>query len=281
MRIGLYNLEQKIVNTALMQVSQYHKQLGDQVEMYHPLMHDTYDKIYAFSLFNFTDKSYVSSDMICGGTGFNITTKLPKEIEACNYDWSCYPDCDYSIVWFSRGCVRNCPFCVVQQKEGYIHSVNPKNLNPNGKHIKIMDNNFFANKNWRTAIETIKQYGQPVDFQGVDGRILTKEMADSLNGLKHEKQIHIAWDNPKDIIDFDKITGWIKPYKLACYVLVGYWSTREEDLFRIETLRKFNIDPFVMNYDKSNNYCNNLARYVNKKELYRSCTFEEYERSLK
>jgi hypothetical protein len=37
MRIGLWNLEPKIENTALMQVSQYHKQQGDSVEMYSPL----------------------------------------------------------------------------------------------------------------------------------------------------------------------------------------------------------------------------------------------------
>ena len=148
MRIGLYNLEPKIVNTAMMQVSQYHKEQGDSVEIYSPLYHNSYDKVYAFSLFDFTPKYYVREDMICGGTGFDVASKLPSEIEACDYDWSLYPDCDYSIVWFSRGCIRQCPFCVVRQKEGYIHTVTPKNLNPNGKWIRVQDNNFFANPNW-------------------------------------------------------------------------------------------------------------------------------------
>lgn len=283
MLIGLYNLEQKIVNTALMQVSQYHKQLGDQVEMYHPLMHYTYDKIYAFSLFNFTDKSYVSSDMICGGTGFDLTTKLPKEIEACDYDWTCYPDCDYSIVWFSRGCIRNCPFCVVREKEGLIHSVEPKNLNPNGKHIKVMDNNFFANKEWRSAVEKIKSYNQNIDFQGIDIRILTDEQANILNGLKLEGQIHLAWDNPKDDLEpkFKRITEIIKPYKLSCYVLIGYWSTEEEDLYRIETLRSLKIDPFVMPFNKSDPYQQMLARYVNRKEIFKCSSWQEYKSGIR
>ena len=86
MRIGLYNLEPHIVNTAMMQVSNYYKNRGDTVEMYSPLFHDSYDKIYAFSLFDFTDKKYVRKDMITGGTGFDITSKLPSEIEACDYD---------------------------------------------------------------------------------------------------------------------------------------------------------------------------------------------------
>lgn len=34
MKIGLYNLEPKIVNTAMMQVSAYHKNLGDDIYIY-------------------------------------------------------------------------------------------------------------------------------------------------------------------------------------------------------------------------------------------------------
>ena len=46
MKIGLYNLEPNIINTAMMQVSQYHKEQGDQVETYYPLYHNYYDKVY-------------------------------------------------------------------------------------------------------------------------------------------------------------------------------------------------------------------------------------------
>ena len=102
------------------------RERGNEIEMYSPLYHNSYDKVYAFSLFDFTPKDYVRKDMIVGGTGFDIKSRLPKEIEDCDYDWSLYPNCDYSIVWFSRGCIRNCPFCVVRQKEGYIHPVEPK-----------------------------------------------------------------------------------------------------------------------------------------------------------
>lgn len=101
MKIGLYNLEPKIVNTAMMQVSQYHKSKNDEVTIYSPLYHNTYDKVYAFSLFDFTPKSYVRNDMIKGGTGFDIKSRLPSEIEACDYDWSLYPECSYSILWVS------------------------------------------------------------------------------------------------------------------------------------------------------------------------------------
>lgn len=279
MRIGLYNLEPQIVNTAMMQVSQFHKQQLSDVEMYHPLMHETYDKIYAFSLFDFTDKSYVSKDMICGGTGFNVQTKLSKEIEKCDYDWSLYPNCNYSILWFSRGCVRNCPFCVVREKEGFIHSVAPKNLNPKGDYIKIQDNNFFANPEWRSAVSFLHDLKQPVEFaSGVDVRTLNEENAYILNTLPRKGYIHIAWDNPKEDLEpkLKEVLKWIKPYKIICYVLIGFWSTEEEDLHRIETLRKLGIKPFIMPFNKADTYQKDLARYVNRKEIYNACTWQEY-----
>jgi hypothetical protein len=275
-KIGLLNFEPEIVNTAMMMVSSYHKDKGDEVDIYSPLFE--YDKIYGFSIFSFTDHNMSKYCQIKGGTGFDLTTKLPKEIENCLYDWSLYPKCDYSIIWFSRGCIRSCPFCVVREKEGYIHTVEPKNLNPKGTYIKVMDNNFFANPNWRTSIELLQVNKQPVDFQGVDVRLLDKEMCDALNSLKHKKQIHIAWDNPKEQIDKDieRVIQWIKPYRLMCYVLVGFNSTKEEDMYRLERLRELNIDPYVMPFNLKDQYQKDLRRWCNRHALFKACSFQDY-----
>jgi len=283
MKIALMNIEPKIVNTALMQISQYHKEKGYQVEWYSALFHDSYDKIFCSSIFTFTKKpSWIYTDprVSYGGTGFDNKIKLPKGIAKCNYDWSLYPKCDYSIIWFSRGCIRKCGFCVVPEKEGKIKPVIPKNLNPNGKHIKIMDNNFFANPKWISAIKQLQEWNQPCDFQGIDPRILTKEMCESLNSLRHFKQMKIAWDLPKQDLrsQLEKITKWIKPYKLMCYVLVGYNSTFQEDLMRVQFLHELGADPFVMKYNHRQDidFLNHLARWSNRPVIRNSCTFEEY-----
>lgn len=280
MKIGLYNLEPHIVNTAMMQVSQYYKDHGDDVSIYSPLFHDSYDKIYAFSIFDFTPKTYVRKDMITGGTGFDITSRLPKAIEDSYYDWSLFPDCDYSILWFSRGCIRKCPFCVVNRKEGYIHSVEPKNLNPNGEFIKVMDNNFFANPNWREAVDYLLDIGQPVDIQGFDIRLFDEEQSDAINKLDHYHRVKFAWDNPRDNID-DKIELLLENVSksnLMCYVLIGYWSTPEEDLYRVMHLwKEFKVDAFVMPFDKFDNYQLNFARWCNNKVLFKTRTWEEYQ----
>ena len=278
MKIGLYNLEPHINNTAMMQVSHYHKQQGDKVELYNHFTHDKYDKIYAFSIFDFTDKGYVTSDMVKGGTGFDIKTKLPVKIENSDLDYSIFPDCKTSYIWFSRGCIRNCPFCVVKEKEGQIHAVKPKNINPNGEWISVMDNNFFANSYWMDSIQQLVKWDQPVDLQGFDVRIFKPEHGEALNKLRLHKQLKFAWDNPnEDLTDkINELTQYVKPYKLMCYVLIGFNSTPREDMERVETLRSMKIDPFVMPYDKSDDYQRAYARYVNHKAVFKTVTWNQY-----
>jgi len=52
-----------------------------------------------------------------GGSGINLTTKLPSEIEADIPDYSLYGD-DRAVGFVQRGCIRKCQFCIVPQKEG-------------------------------------------------------------------------------------------------------------------------------------------------------------------
>ena len=240
MNIGLIDIEPKVFNTAYMQVAQYHKQHGDTVGWWSPLTDRQFDHVYCSSLFDFINKNEVPERAICGGTGFEVTSRLSTAIEKCDLDYSIYPRCRTSYVWFSRGCIRNCPWCVVPQKEGLIESVEPKNLNLQGERIAVCDNNFFANPFWQKAIRQLQQWSQPVDFQGIDARTLTIYRCEQLLTLRHFKQIKIAWDDPRvDLVSkLKEVIGVIKPYKLMCCVLIGYWDgTESEDLRRVEILR--------------------------------------------
>lgn len=280
MKIGLINIEPKIFNTAYMQIARYHKDKGDTVEWWTPLEHKRFDVVYCSSLFDFTDKSEIPDDVICGGTGFDVTSRISKMMEDCNYDYSIYPKCDRSFVWFSRGCNRNCPWCVVRKKEGYIRAVVPKNLNPNGKYIVVQDNNTFANPCWHGAMQQLHIWKQPVDMQGVDVRGITEFQCKALASLKHHKQIKIAWDEAEaeeKVLDgIKRLTKHIKPYKLMCYVLIGYYYSPDIDLHRVETLRSLGIDPFVMPYDRSDLYQRTFARWVNHKAIFKKVPWKDY-----
>lgn len=296
MKIALVDVDSKIPNLPLMKISAYHKLIGDTVEWHGAF--NNYDRCYASKVFTFTpDYNYFPAcEVVKGGTGYDLSTKLPIEIEKINPDYSIYPNCDYSLQFFSRGCIRNCPFCIVHQKEGCIHAVEPLELNLGGKYIEVLDNNFFANPRWKIAAEQLIKWNQPVKLNGVDVRIMDEEQGYYLNKFKHKKQIAIAWDNPKDDIltPIKKMIKYVKPYKIKCYVLIGYWSTHEENLYRVMKLDELGVTPYVMSYKETDptkiklinkeiegykqnqKYMDRFERWVNMRATFKSCTWQEY-----
>lgn len=290
MNIGLIDVDShNFTNFALMKLSAWHKAHGHNVEWADPLFGHDYDRIYQSKIFTFSPDTppydWGGAELIKGGTGYDITSRLPSEIEASTLmDYSLYPQYPFSIQFFSRGCIRQCPFCLVHDKEGSIHPVEPVQLNPNSQWIEVLDNNFFANPEWKSAVDYLHRTRQPINLHGVDVRIMNEEQAFHLNKMRLHKSIHIAWDLPQlDLTDkLKEVTKYLKPHKLMCYVLVGYNSTIEQDMFRIETLRSLNIKPYVMPYRDYNNaiqpsqYARDLAQYVNKPMIFKSCTFADF-----
>jgi radical SAM superfamily enzyme YgiQ (UPF0313 family) len=282
MNIKLVDVDGKIPNFALMKISSFHKKQGDKVDWHEPMFDKNIDKVYASKIFNFTDDYNYYPDeceVVKGGTGYEISKRLPEEIESVKeLDYSLYPDCDYSIQFYHRGCVNNCSFCVVREKEGYMHPVDPVELNPNGKWIRVMDNNFFENPEWKFAVKHLKSCNQPVSFESIDIRTITDEQLKILNTFKLHKQIHIAWDNVKQAVDkkIENAIKYVKAYKFLVYVLIGYNSTPEEDLYRVERLRELKVDPFVMPYNKKDEYQRRFARWCNHKAIFRKVKWSEY-----
>ena len=216
-KIGLIDVDgHNFPNLALMKLPTYHKTQGDTVEWYSGI--ERYDKVYMSKVFTFTEddgRVIQADEVVRGGTGYDIVSKLPKEVDhVTNPDYSLYPMHKFSIEFFSRGCIRNCPFCVVRRKEGKIAPAFPMELNPAGKHIEVLDNNFFANPQWRDAVSFLNATKQPVNLHGVDVRIMNEEQASALNSMRLKgSSIHIAWDNPKDNILPNGKTGSYCPLK--------------------------------------------------------------------
>ena len=288
MKIGLIDVDgHNFPNFALMRASAYYKARGDQVEWATPF--NRYNKVMASKVFTFTpDFNYLTlqADIIeKGGTGYNIASRLPEVIENSRLmDYSIYPQYPFSIQFFSRGCIRKCPFCLVREKEGYIQPVLPVNLNPQGKWIEVLDNNFFANPEWKNAVSYLLKTGQPIKLHGVDVRIMHEEQAYYLNKLKMKQRIHIAWDLPQlDLTDrLKEMIKYVKPYKISCYVLVGFNSTIEQDLFRLNRLKELGISPFVQPYRDFKNdrkptlYEKDIAQWANKHQIFKSCEFADF-----
>lgn len=288
MNIGLIDVDgHNFPNLALMKIAGWHKARGDDVEWVFGPKH--YDRIYKSKVFTFTPEDYTiynADEVVTGGTGYDIKKKLPEEIDKWEIpDYSIYPQYHFSIQFYSRGCIRHCPFCLVHDKEGSIYSVEPMALNPHGQWIEVLDNNFFANPNWREAVQHLKRTNQPVKFHGVDVRIIDSEQAHALNSLRLKNGVHVAWDLPQiDLTDrLEEMTKVIKAYKIVCYVLVGFNSTKEQDLYRLRTLKRLGIYPFVQafrdykNKRKPTQYEKDIARWANRAWLFKTMDFMDFE----
>lgn len=285
MQIGLIDVDSKIPNLALMKISAYHKAKGDTVKMYDPLF-DIPDMVCASKIFDFTpDYQYFPScEIIKGGTGYDLTTKLPPEIEGQFPDYSLY-NCDYAIGHTTRGCVRDCSFCVVPRKEGKIRVVGDIYDFWNGQdRLMILDNNLTALPiQFERICQQLIKHRIKTDFnQGLDIRLVDDDKAELLSRVRLWKQIHFAFDSPdteEEVIRGIKIlTQYMPASRLAFYVLIGYDTTPEQDIYRVDLLRSMKVDPFVMPFNKADRYQKNFARWVNRKAVFKTCTWDEYKK---
>jgi len=292
--IALVQVDGKWPNLALMKISAYYKNLGTKVYWYLPIFSDLYaiSDIYASKIFSFTpDNKYIPEQTIRGGTGYDIEKKLPNEIESCFPDYSLYPQNDFALGFTTRGCIRNCPFCVVPRKEGMLRVVGDlysfwRPETGFGK-VRLLDNNLTAApfEHFEKIVGQLKKHKLLVDFsQGLDARILTEDHARLLKEVRLWKQIHIAWDGIQDESfvrrGIENLKKHISLSKVMCFVLIGFNSMPEEDLYRVETLRSLGVDPFVMPFGKKDKYQKAFARWVNHKAIFKSVPWSEYNRKF-
>lgn len=300
MRVALIDVDShNFPNLFLMKLSAYHKQIGDTVEWYDALTawRQPPDRVYMSKIFTFTE-DYLhpvnGKEIIRSGTGYDYPTgghPLPEKIEHIYPDYSLYPGLckDTAYGFLTRGCPRNCDFCIVGKKEGKI-SRKVANLSEfwNGqKNIVLLDPNLFACRDWKDLSQQLIDSNAYINFsQGCDIRVMTEEKVEFIKKMKI-RQIHFAWDKYEDrgmivpkFEKFQKMTGWTKG-KMTVYVLCGFNTTIEQDLERIYTLRDLGYSPYVMIYNKhelkKRDPLRRLQRWVNFRAIFAVCKrFEDY-----
>lgn len=286
MKIGLIDVDgHNFPSLPLMKLSAWHKLQGDQVEWYDPLTawQAPPDRVYMSKVFTFTPDyphPVNAGEIIKGGTGYYYPdggSGLPEEVEHIYPDYSLYPSLtkDMAYGFLTRGCPRECGFCIVGKKEGACSRkvADLSEFWKGQKKIVLMDPNMFACRDWRDLSQQLIDSGAWVDFsQGCDIRLMTPEKVYMLQQMKIER-IHFAWDNyqNRDMIvpkfrEFKKLTGWDKR-KMGVYVLCNFNSTFEQDLERVYTLRDLGYSPYIMIFDKQHiprgHDLRRLQRWVN------------------
>lgn len=198
----LVDIDSTIPNLALMHISTWKKAQGYEVGW--NIAEPT--EVWASVVFDWNKHKvdglrwmHPGADIHIGGSGYDLNAKLPDEVDKLMPDYSLYPDCDYSLGFTTRGCIRKCPFCVVPIKEGRfrVHQHPREFYNPDFKKITFLDNNILADPDWfqEVADWCISKHLR-VDFnQGLDLRLVTPEIAETLANLPTHKHPRFAFDN--------------------------------------------------------------------------------------
>ena len=255
-------------------------------------------------------QSYPSAEVRYGGTGFDWgqvngnRINLPPEIESQMPDYALYAD-DRAVGFCQRGCDRKCPFCDVWKKEGTIRQNKYQRLTewvPEGfKKVLLLDNDIALAEKWKhdQVLNDAKDMGIKLSLtQGYDIRVLdpkqdknAEERASLLAENKpwstsfNERMLYFSWDRPfyeqmvrngiQTLLD-----AGFKSRQLTCYVLVGFDTTHEEDMHRVNVLwKEYGVLPYIMPFNnrKDDEFINRLRRWANKRWLIKSIPFESYD----
>lgn len=241
---------------------------------------------------------YPNAEIHIGGSGYDLSSKLPDEIEYLKPDYSLYSNIDFSIGYTSRGCIRNsttCPFCIVPKKEGKFKIVqHPEEwYDPVYDKIVFLDNNILADKKWFFKIVNwcIDRNLAVWFTQGLDIRRMDEEVARTILKMKVYRGIFFAWDHIEDEaiikekIQLLKNVGFKKSKlrnEVQFYAYVDSDVEYESGVYRCRELKKLGCNPFVMFNikNKPTPRIQALRRWANKKQLFWSIDIDEYARNM-
>jgi hypothetical protein len=245
MRINLYTDAPKH-NLALMKISAYHKAQGHEVTINMPIMPCDYS--YASILYEKNINTF-NADMY-GGPAFSGEFLIPS-VDGLKPDYSLFP-ISYSLGYTFRPCFRRCGFCKVPKMthpDTEHHSIWEFH-NPQFTKICLLNNNTFFDKRWKETFEEIWDAKLTViDENGYDLRLIDDEKANYLRKTKFQGRIHYAWDLMEN--ESQVLRGLFTAPKGTVYVLTGYNTTEEEDLYRVQKIIDFGHDPYIMPYHQN------------------------------
>lgn len=171
-------------------------------------------------MFDFTPENpFLPPNTIRGGTGYDVKSKLPKYIDDMYPDYSIYAGCDYAIGFLTRGCNRNCPWCVVPAKEGKLrpYSTWEQVARHDTDKIVLMDNNILACDYGLDQLVQLSGTKYKIDInQGMDARIVTPEIADILRRIHWIKYIRFSCDTGQQVESIEIVRKSVVYGNLSC-----------------------------------------------------------------
>lgn len=282
----LIDVDSKIPNLALMKLSQYYKNKGEQVRLWkvgrEPEPRGQYLTVWISCVFTWNKpqaeqiaaRFMYGSIVSLGGSGYSLRITLPANIEALQPDFGLYPEDERAFGFVLRGCIRRCDFCLVYRKEGKItdYQIRPvESWADDRRKVCLLDNEFAAydpevypsikHDFEKLTLDTLRERGWKYSItQGYDLRTVNERKANQLADYKpydikfQGKTLTVAWDylgiEPyvRRGLQFLLDAGF-KGREIMCYCLSGQYDTHTEDLHRFDVLwKEFGVRPFIMRY---------------------------------
>ncbi|MFO7600498.1 MAG: hypothetical protein R6X27_11930 [Candidatus Desulfacyla sp.] len=256
----LIDADGSLPNLALMKLSAHYRGSGHKVWLGKgDCFLENSDMVYASTLFysprserrNQALKLYYGSKLTLGGTGADITSRLPDAVEALAPDYALYPELgDRAIGFITRGCTFSCPFCVVPRKEGKPREVSDLDtLLEDGRRNKLilLDDNILSHPNADRLLLEMAERGIMVNFtQTLDLRLVNRDRAALLRRIHcsntrfTRKNYHFSLNHNRnlDLVAEKYRLFDFKPCDNVEFVcMYGYDTTLEEDVDRFAFLR--------------------------------------------
>lgn len=300
MKIALLDVDgHNFPNLALMKLARWHKAHGDSVEMYDPLF-SSYDRLYMSKVFTHTpDYDYSitnAKEIIKGGTGYDVNSRLPYEVDRTQPDYTVYGDMvdrHTAYGFLTRGCINKCSWCIVPKKEGMIKpymDVDEIAIEGRNKLI-LMDNNILACDYGLEQLEKIAARKYIVDFnQAMVARLVTDEVAKLIAKIRWLPYIRFGCDTHGQIEACDKAIEKIDRYSdkrqmymlytmihgniEECYYRISYWKNSRYQ-HRVCCQSQPMLD-FSKTHQDIPQWQRDMARWSNRKEIYVSSDFKDY-----
>ncbi|MCJ7445992.1 MAG: hypothetical protein MUO26_15980 [Methanotrichaceae archaeon] len=252
----------------MMKLASYHRSRGDEVRLVRGLTNNENfnpDIIKITSLFTYAWKPvhmaieyyhhhYSNSEITVGGiyasimpgriktyypfVDIHVGLFNPSERYLPDYDilknvdkWSNW---NKSIIFSSRGCVRNCKFCIVPKLEGRIKSITTSIqdfIHPDHNQIILWDNNFLASPRNEEILIELQDLGLRVDFnQGLDARLINEKNAEMLANL-NVKTYRLAFDylDERDAVikAIDSLFNYgVRKRNILIYMLYNFYNNQ-------------------------------------------------------
>ncbi|MDO9491276.1 hypothetical protein [Acetobacterium sp.] len=148
-----------------------------------------------------------------------------------------------NIIFTSRGCNNQCPWCIVPKIEGYLKElpICPGNI--------VQDNNFLqTSKNHKDKMFEMLRSQRRIQFKGgLQSNLIDDHFVENVRSLKID-ELWLACDTDQSLLAFRTackklVKGGFNREKIKCYVLIG--DDMEANENRLQEVYRMGAMPFA------------------------------------